>query len=346
MAQGMKLTERIKPFIILGEIMAEAATEKPSARRALLLREKMDSLVRWNRWFTPENVKMAVEAISGLLTAEKIERWLEPYDLSRDHPPLTVGVVMAGNIPLVGFHDLLTVLISGNRLKVKISSRDRELMAGIIELLSETEPRYKPLIEITGKHPSETDAVIATGSDNSSRYFEYHSGNTPHLFRKNRSSVAILDNDTTRDELLLLGVDIFSFFGLGCRNVSSLIIHADFDLAQLAEAWQSYSYLAAREGWRNNYLYEKARLIAGREEFTDGEFYILRESGGVTSPLGVINYTRFSHPSAPQNIIGRNHEKIQTIVGKGFTPFGKAQYPELWDYADNIDTMRFLLDLK
>lgn len=326
--------------------MVEAASGKPSSRRAVLLREKMDSLVQWNRWFTPENVRMAVEAISGVLTAEKIERWLEPYDLSREHPPLTVGVIMAGNIPLVGFHDLITVLVSGNRIKVKISSREPQLMAAVIETLSETEPRFKPFIEITGKNPDGTDAVIATGSDNSSRYFEYHFGTTPHLFRKNRSSLAIIDNDITGDELTLLGDDIFTFFGLGCRNVSTLLIHADFDLARLAEAWQGYRHLADHKGWRNNYLHEKARSIAGRQEFIDGAFYILRESDGITSPLGVIHYKRFRHRSIPQQLIERDRDKIQTIVGKGFTPFGKAQYPELWDYADNIDTMRFLSEIK
>jgi hypothetical protein len=342
----MKLAERIEPFIRLGKIMAEAASPRPSSAGSLTLREKMNSLEQWNRWFTPGNVRMAVEAISGLLTEEKIRRWLEPYDLSHKHPPLTIGVVMAGNIPLVGFHDLITVLISGNRLKAKISSRDPELMAAIIAILTETEPRFKPVIEITAKYPEGTDAVIATGSDNTSKYFEYHSGNAPHLFRKNRSSVAVLDKDITRDELGLLGNDIFSFFGLGCRNVSSLMIHADFDTGRLAEAWQNHKHLAAHAGWRNNYLYEKACSIAGLQKFIDGEFFILRESGGVTSPLGVIHYERYRHPSAPRQIIDRNRDKIQTIVGKGFTPFGRAQYPELWDYADNIDTMRFLSDIK
>jgi hypothetical protein len=342
----LNLTDRIKPFIILGEIMAEAVSDKPSSGRAVFLREKMDSLVKWNRWFTPGNVKMAVKAISGALTAEKIERWLEPYDLSREHPPLTVGVIMAGNIPLVGFHDFITVLLSGNRLKVKISSRDPELMAAVIYLVTETEPRYKPLIEITDQHPEGTDAIIATGSDNSSRYFEYHTGNTPHLFRKNRSSLAIIDNDIKDAELALLGDDIFSFFGLGCRNVSSLLIHADFDTARLAEAWQGYSHLADHAGWHNNYLYEKACSIAGRQDFTDGKFYILRESGGITSPLGVIHYERFRHSSVPRQIIERDRDKIQTVIGKGFTPFGRAQYPELWDYADNIDTLQFLSEIK
>ncbi|MFN2380230.1 MAG: hypothetical protein ABR519_08485 [Bacteroidales bacterium] len=342
----MKLVERIEPFIILGEIMAEAASAEPSSARAVDLRKKMDSMVQYNRWFTPENVKIAVEAISGVLTSEKITRWLEPYDLSGEHKPLTVGVIMAGNIPLVGFHDLITVLLSGNMIKARISSRDPELMESIIKILIEEEPRFKPIIEITGENPVGTEAVIATGSDNTSRYFEYHFGKSPHLFRKNRSSLAVLDSDTTRDELTLLGNDIFSFFGLGCRNVSRLLIPANFDKSLLTEAWESHGNLADHHGWQNNYIYEKALSTAAGKRFTDGGFFILRESPVVTSPLAVIHYNSYQHPDSVRQIIDHDRDKIQTIVGKGLTPFGRAQFPELWDYADNIDTMRFLLNIK
>lgn len=342
----MKPDERIEPFIRLGEIMAEAAAARPSSDRAVFLRRKMDSMVQYNRWFTPENVIMAVEAISGALTAEKLIRWLEPYDLGREHKPLTVGVIMAGNIPLVGFHDLITVLISGNRIKTKISSRDPELMKSIIEILIEEEPRFKPLIEITEENPVGTDAVIATGSDNSSRYFDYHFGNIPHLFRKNRSSLAVLDSNITIDELNLLGNDIFSFFGLGCRNVSKLLVPDRFDTSLLTDAWDSHNHLADHSGWQNNYIYEKALSTAAGREFTDGGFFLLRESSLFTSPLAVIHYEYYQHPDAVSQIIDRDRDKIQTVVGKELTPFGKAQFPELWDYADNIDTMRFLLNIK
>lgn len=342
----MRLPERIEPFIKLGEIMAEATSPFPGSHVAAGLREVMDSQVEKNRWFTPENVILAVNSIASALTRKKINRWLSPYDLTERPTPLTIGVVMAGNLPLVGFHDLISVLVSGNRIKTKISSRDPGLMKSIIEILIESEPRYNSLIEITEDNPAETDAVIATGSDNTSRYFEYHFGSTPHLFRKNRSSVSIIENEIAQIELMKLATDIFSFFGLGCRNISKLLVPEDFDIAQLTECWHHYSHLINHTGWKNNYTYEKAVSISGNSEFHDGGFYLLRESAQVTSPLAVIHYERYPDKASAKNIFDRDQKQIQTIVGKGFTPFGKAQFPELWDYADNIDTLLFLRSIK
>ena len=342
----MRLTERIEAFIKLGEVMAEACSPGPCSESAVSLRKEIVSAMDKNRWFTPENVTLAVDSIASVLTRKKINRWLSPYDLAEKATPLTIGVVMAGNLPLVGFHDLISVLVSGNRIKTKISSRDPGLMKSIIEIIIESEPRYKQLIEITEDNPAETDAVIATGSDNTSRYFEYHFGSTPHLFRKNRSSVSIINNEIAQTDLMRLSTDIFSFFGLGCRNISKLLVPEEFDVGQLTECWHHYSHLINHTGWKNNYTYEKAVSISGSSEFHDGGFYLLRESSQVTSPLAVLHYERYPDKASVRKIIDRDQKQIQTIVGDGFTPFGKAQFPELWDYADNIDTLLFLRSIK
>lgn len=342
----MRLTERIEPFIKLGEVMVEACSPGPCSESAANLRKQIGSAVEKNRWFTPENVILAVNSIASVLTREKINLWLVPYDLTEKATPLTIGVVMAGNLPLVGFHDLISVLVSGNRIKTKISSRDPGLMKTIIEILIASEPRYEPLIEITEDNPIKTDAIIATGSDNTSRYFEYHFGSTPHLFRKNRSSVAVIEKGISQIELRHLATDIFSFFGLGCRNISKLLVPEYFDIRKLTECWQHYSHLQNHTGWKNNYTYEKAVSMTAEREFLDGGFYLLRESSQVTSPLTVIHYERYPDKTSAKNIIDRDQEKIQTIVGDGFTPYGRAQFPELWDYADSIDTLLLLRDIK
>jgi hypothetical protein len=252
---------------------------------------------------------------------------------------------MAGNIPLVGFSDLLNVLVSGNRIIIRSSSKDSQLIAVIGSILKEINPRFGDLIEIVTELPDKIDAVIATGSDNTTRYFEYRYGNKPHIFRKNRTSISILEPDITDSEIELLGEDIFAYFGMGCRNVSKVFIHNDFDINRLKANWQGWSHNGSHQAWKSNYIYNRALLQVDNQPFTDGEFFLLRESSNILSPITVVNFERYTHSSTIESSITLNSDKIQCVTGRSHIPFGRAQHPGLSDYADNVDTLKFLLSL-
>ena len=235
--------QRIEAFAELGIVMRDSAAGMTGGHAGLFAGLTETSHLS-NPWFTPDNVRRALGAAGSILTAEKLNRWLSHYpDLDDDREPCTVGVVMAGNIPLVGFHDLLCVLITGNRLQAKLSTKDEPLMRAAVETLISLEPAFKDYIQLTTDKLSGFDIVIATGSNNTSRYFEYYFRNIPSVIRRNRNSIAILDGTETADELTLLGDDIFTYFGLGCRNVSKLYIPAGYDVTLLPDFWKRYETL-------------------------------------------------------------------------------------------------------
>lgn len=262
---------------------------------------------------------------------------------------MRVGVVMAGNIPLVGFHDLLTVLLAGHRLVAKPSSQDIFLIRYVIDQLVKIEPRFGERIELQDKL-NKVEAVIATGSDNTARYFEYYFRNIPHLIRKNRSSCAVLTGEEPASDLELLGLDIFSFYGLGCRNVSKIFIPSGYDVTALFKHWAAYEKVIHHHKYANNYDYNKSILLVNRTPFLDSGFVLLTENKGTVSPIAVLYYERYEHLDTVRDSIRESTSKIQCIVGDRVpgiqaVPFGKAQYPELDDYADSVDTMKFLTAL-
>ena len=306
----------------------------------------IDTLHISNPWFTPDNVRRAVSSIGNILRAEKLHTWLSAYpELNDGHKPVTVGVVMAGNIPLVGFHDLLCVLITGNRLQAKLSTKDEQLMRAAVETLISLEPAFKDYIQLTTGKLSGFDAVIATGSNNTSRYFEYYFRDIPSVIRRNRNSIAILDGTETADELTLLGDDIFTYFGLGCRNVSKLYIPAGYDVSLLPDFWKRYESLREHYKYAVNYDHNKAVMIVNREPFTDAGFVILRHDTSLTPPMAVVNYEFYDSPEMPQREADRLKSRLQCVAGHGHIPFGDSQQPDLWDYADNIDIISFLLKI-
>jgi len=306
----------------------------------------IDTLHITNPWFTPDNVRRAVSSIGNILTTEKLHTWLSAYpELNDGHKPATVGVVMAGNIPLVGFHDLLCVLITGNRLQAKLSTKDEQLMRAAVETLISLEPALKDYIQLTTGKLSGFDTVIATGSNNTSRYFEYYFRDKPSVIRRNRNSIAILDGTETADELTLLGDDILTYFGLGCRNVSKLYIPEGYDVTLLPDFWKSYETLRGHYKYAVNYDHNKAVMIVNREPFTDAGFIILRHDTSLTPPMAVVNYEFYDGPEMPQREAERLKSQLQCVAGHGHIPFGNAQQPELWDYADNIDIISFLLKI-
>jgi hypothetical protein len=287
---------------------------------------------------------MAVRCVAEELTTENLKEWTSRYTIP-DHPEnvLNAGVIMAGNIPLVGFHDFISVLITGNRIIAKPSTRDEDLISFISKLLIEINPEFNDRIEFRKGYLSDFNLVIATGSNNSSRYFEYYFGKYPHIIRKNRNSVAILEGDETDKELKMLGTDVFSYFGLGCRNISKIFIPSGFDIEKLAAAWSSFSSLPDHTKYANNYDFYKAVFLVNKESFKDLGFLLLKESADLFSPVAVLNYEYYSSIDEVRTGTELERDKIQCIIGRKYLQFGTSQSPKLWDYADGIDTVEFLL---
>jgi hypothetical protein len=287
---------------------------------------------------------MALKAIADELTHENLVKWTGMYPvLANDIKPVNVGVIMAGNIPLVGFHDFLSVLITGNNIIAKTSSKDSDLIAFVSEILCDINPGFREKIKIAEATLSGFDMVIATGSDNSSRYFEYYFGKYPSIIRKNRKSLAIIDGSETDEELTALGSDIFSYFGLGCRNVSKLFAPSGYDFSRMLKAWDKYSTVINHFRYASNYDFSKAVYIVNKEKFTDAGFILLKENQGLSSPVAVLYYEYYNTFDEAGRITENLKEKIQCICSKNHIAFGKAQAPALWDYADGIDTVEFLL---
>ena len=297
-----------------------------------------------NAWFIPEFIEQSVKNISNnFLEENNLTNWINSYPaIINDKIPKRVGIVMAGNIPLVGFHDLLSVFISGNISIIKVSSKDEVLIKHLVNKLIEFDPeaeKYFVFQDIL----KDCDMFIATGSNNSSRYFEYYFAKYPHIIRKNRTSVAILNGDETKEELELLADDIQMYFGLGCRNVTKLFVPEGYDFVPLLDALKKYEYLMDYYKYRNNFDYHLALLIMNSKYYMNNDSIILTENASVFSPVSQVHYSYYEHK---QHLIDslQNNTDIQCIVGKGFVPFGEAQNPTLFQYADGVDTLSFLLN--
>lgn len=300
-----------------------------------------------NRWFTPENIQKSLLGWAKLLQTNTLEKWLEAYK-SEAPTPKTVVVLMAGNIPLVGLHDLLCVLLCGHKALVKLSSDDTILMEAVIGELKRLDPSLENRIHIqTEKLPGEYDAVIATGSDNSNRYFEYYFRNKPHILRKNRNSVAMLTGNETPEDIQHLADDIFTYFGLGCRNVAKLFVPEGYDFIPFFEQINAYVGSIDHHKYANNYTYHKSIFLMNMTPHLDNGFLLVKEDQAVASPLSVLFYEQYANTEMLNRRLVEQQEQIQCVVGKtaGYIPFGKAQYPDLWDYADGVDTLHFLLHL-
>jgi hypothetical protein len=339
----MKLEDRIAAFSYLGEILRDALNGKQTdftSRLAQLIEGQQAK----NPWFTPENVRMAVNSIANELTADNLNKWCSSYpQLKEELQPFTAGVIMAGNIPLVGFHDFIAVLITGNNIIAKTSSKDKDLIVFVSDVLCKAEQEFSGRITITEGTISGFDAVIATGSDNSSRYFEYYFGKYHHIIRKNRNSIAKIDGSETDYELKALGTDIFSYFGLGCRNVAKIYVPEGYDLKKMISCWGSFSGIINHNKYANNFDYHKAVFLVNKEKFLDTGYLLLKEHNGLSSPVAVLYYEYYGTKDKLNQRIQHIRDKIQCIVGHNEVPFGKAQMPALWDYADGIDTIGFLL---
>lgn len=358
------LNQRINAFSLLGRqftlISQAIMQDKPELLQspaAIQMYEKAIDSPNHNPWFTTDNVSQALEALGEMLKLSSLQRWCAEYNEYREQTNAkqrTVAVIMAGNLPLVGFHDFLCVLISGNRFLGKLSSQDKHLPVSAANLLLEIEPDFGDSISFTENTISGFEAVIATGSNNSSRYFDYYFGKYPHIIRRNRSAIAILSGNETHEELVSLGKDVFSYYGLGCRNVSLIFIPAGFNIPRLAKAWQQFSDIVNNHKYGNNYDYQKAILLINNIPFTDTGFCLLRHSTSIVSPVSVVNLYEYKDARELDAFIEQNQGNIQCISSNiklethttAIVGLGKSQQPELWDYADGIDTLDFLLKLR
>ena len=342
----MNIKERIDSFAELGKVLRNLLSEK-DRKDSFGLSDLINNQHLKNPWFTSENVRASVKAIAGELTEENLINWTNAYpELNKNSNPVKAGVIMAGNIPLVGFHDFLSVLISGNILRAKTSSKDSELIVKIAGILCSINPGFREKITFAEGPLADFDVVIASGSNNSSRYFEYYFGKYPNIIRKNRNSIAIIEGDETEAELKSLGTDIFLYFGLGCRNVSKIFIPKGYDLSLLVSNWTSFAGIINNSKYGNNYDFNKALCLVNKDNFHDTGYLLLKEDKGLSSPVSVLYYEYFNSHNGLKQQLDAIKEKIQCAVGSHYVPFGKAQLPHLWDYADGIDTIEFLLQKK
>jgi hypothetical protein len=339
----MNLEERIETFSVLGKILREALgnnTGRYSGKTESLIKSQQYI----NPWFTPDNVFLALNEIASQLTLENLVNWTASYPfLKEKREPVRVGLIFAGNIPLAGFHDFLTVLMSGNSLIAKTSSKDPDLIPFLADIICSENPGFRSAIQFTSGTLSGFDAVIATGSNNSSRYFEYYFGKYPNIIRKNRNSIAVIDGTENTEEKKALGKDIFSYFGLGCRNVSKIYLPAGYSISELTEHWKEYSGVINHQKYANNYDYNKAVYLVNKHRVHDTGFLLMKEEARLSSPVSVLHYEYYTSGEVLQERIGQLKDAIQCVVGKNKVPFGMSQSPHLWEYADGIDTMEFLL---
>lgn len=337
----MNLEARIEAFVALGNFLKNEENKTEITTWA-------DRASHQNNWFTIENSLKSLDAIANyFLDKNLLEKWIENYKIA-DKPDTVkkIGVIMAGNIPAVGFHDLLTVVLAGHICVAKLSSQDSVLMLVLIEKLLEFNPALSIKI---GDKMNDVDALIATGSDNSARYFEYYFRNKPHIIRQNRSSVAILNGQESVEDFMNLGHDITDYYGLGCRNISKFYVPEDYDFTQFYDIIEPLGDVFYHNKYKNNYDYNKSIYLVNRQHHFDNGFLILTEDESLVSPISVIFYEKYQNFEDLNQKIAEKVDKIQCIVSKdawfeNSLAFGETQKPQLWDYADGVDTMRFLLD--
>ncbi|WP_130735029.1 acyl-CoA reductase [Flavobacterium sp. J27] len=302
-----------------------------------------------NGWFTKENVCFSLASWANALTRENLDKWLISYDFSLVTPK-NIGLILAGNIPLVGFHDFLSVLITGHNVIVKTSTNDQYLIQFLAKYLLSLDHRFQDKITFIEGKLENFDAVIATGSNNTARYFEYYFKDKPSIIRKNRNSVAILTGEESQEELINLGEDIFRYFGLGCRNVSKIFIPKGYHFDAFFNAMFSYQEIIKYDKYANNYDYNKAVYLMSNYKLLDNGFLTLKEDENYASPISSVFYEYYENIDEVTEKLKKDVDKIQCVVSKSHFPnsirFGQTQKPNLWDYADNIDTIAFLLTLQ
>lgn len=332
----MNLQQRLDLLEWLGEYILSGNNNWQNAK---------EKAFRENSWFTPEFIDLATSRIgTAFLDRSKLAAWTTAYEVPvTNAAPKNIGIVMAGNIPLVGFHDFLSAFITGHRQTIKPSSKDDTLLRHLIDQLHHREPATQSLIGFSSMLKG-CDAYIATGSNNSARYFDYYFKKYPHIIRRNRTSVAVLTGNETSSELEKLADDVYQYFGLGCRNVTKIYVPAQYDFVPMLDTFNKYRYLAEHNKYKNNYDYQLAVLILNKQYYMTNDSIILHENKNFFSPISQLNYEFYTDAQEVAASL-KDQEDIQCVVGPGHLPFGQAQEPALTDYADGVDTLQFLLKL-
>ncbi|QDO95030.1 acyl-CoA reductase [Formosa sediminum] len=352
----MNLEQRIKAFIKLGDFIRQFTNNIPQKKENIPFNDlffdgfkhQLKIAQEQNKWFNTDNLTFALNGWAESLTENNINTWLKPYTFN-SNPAKRVAIIMAGNIPLVGFHDFLSVLITGHEVIVKQSSNDKHLLPFLAKYLEYIEPEFKSKILFVDGKLDQFDAVIATGSDNTARYFEYYFKDKPAIIRKNRNSVAVLTGNETTEDLEGLADDIFRYYGLGCRNVSKLYVPKQYDFQNFFQAMYKWKDVINDHKYANNYDYNKAVYLMSEFDMLENGFLMIKEDPSFSSPIATLFYEYYNDVNSLKNELISKKSKIQCIVSKDFTEheivFGNTQSPKLWDYADNVDTVAFLLKI-
>lgn len=301
-----------------------------------------------NNWFTPDNVHFSLSSWADALTEDNLNQWLSAYSFNEKEPK-NVGLILAGNIPLVGFHDFVSVLVSGHNVLVKTSSKDDYLIKFLAKYLIALDARFKDKITFVEGKLEGFDAVIATGSNNTARYFEYYFKDKPSIIRKSRNSIAVLTGMETPEEMILLSEDVFRYFGLGCRNVSKIFVPKNYNFDAFFNGMFAQKDVIYYEKYANNYDYNKAVFLMSNFQLLDNEFLTIKEDTSHASPISSVFYEYYDDINEVKTRLQQDAESIQCVVSNGIIDnsisFGETQKPKLWDYADNVDTIAFLNNL-
>lgn len=346
----MELNERVKAFSLLSDYLINFSyNENAEKLNGLDLAVKKASY--YNPWFGTDNIIFSLHSLGFSINEVAINKWLINYpEVNCNIISKRVGVVMAGNLPLVGFHDFFYVLMSGHKVIAKLSSDDQYLLPALAAKLIEFEPKFTGYIEFANQKLEAYDAVIATGSNNSARYFEYYFGKHPHIIRKNRNAIAVLSGKESYEELEALSNDILRYYGMGCRNVSRLFVPENYKFDELLAVLAKNENLVDNSKYRNNYEYYKSIYLINQQPFYDNGSLIFKNEKLISSPVSVVYYDFYKTKTEVIDFIELNSDKIQCVISSKeclpeAIPFGEAQYPGLFDYADGVDVMNFLLKL-
>jgi hypothetical protein len=304
-----------------------------------------------NPWFTKKNIHTALAAIKNqFLNEQAIDTLIEKYHLTDSAEIKKIGIVCAGNIPLVGWHDIICTFLAGHVAQVKLSDKDTVLVKWMIESLAKIIPETKSYFEIV-ERLKDYDAAIATGSNSTAQHFEYYFKHVPHIIRRNRNSIAILSGQENAEQLVLLGKDVFDYFGLGCRNVSLICVPIDYNVKRIFEAWEGFDELNLHNKYKNNFDYNVALYLLNKDLFLHNDFVILKESDDIISRIATVHIKRYDTLIELKDWISQNKQSIQCVVsadkidGIETVSFGESQCPTILTYADGVDTMQFLLSV-
>ncbi|MBL6649613.1 MAG: acyl-CoA reductase [Flavobacteriaceae bacterium] len=345
------LNKRLKAFSDLGKLFSENInkTEKKEFHEwNLVLNQTLAKAKEFNTWFTENNLNLSLKNWALNLTYEKLSNWVSNYDIENKESK-TVAIIMAGNIPMVGFHDLLCSLLLNLKCKIKLSSDDKFLIPFVVKFLESRNKSFKEKVVFENNQLKNFDAVIATGSNNSFKYFDYYFSKYPNILRKTRHSIAVLNGYESNTDLLNLSNDIFDYFGLGCRSVSKLFLPKGYDLDLLFDAFYTKKEIINHNSYVNNFDYNKAVFLMSNEKFRENGFIILKEEKKLGSPIGCLYYEYYEEMKEVEKMISNNKDNLQCVLSNykdiGSIPFGSSQCPTLNDYADNVDTVNFLLKI-